>query len=122
MVHLPFPYGRAAVVLGVVGLLASKAAAEAPDAWFTPLLQGGSAAAVLGAMCYFLAVRMERKMDESVKAQKEIADEFARAQMEMARALNHASKSNLLVVLALRSLDGNLAEMAKVAADEIDTR
>lgn len=119
---LPFHYGRAALLLASIGLVASKVAGDVPEAWYSPILQGGSAAAVLGAMCYFLAVRMERKMDESVKAQKEIADEFAKAQMEMARALNHASKSNLLVVLALRSLDGNLSEMAKVAADEIHTR
>lgn len=107
--NLPFPYGRIAILITGAAFLASKAAEIAPDSWWQPLIQGGSTGAVLGAMCYFLAVRMERKMDESNKAQ-----------MEMARALNHASKSNLLVVLALRSLDGNLASMAQNLANEIE--
>lgn len=83
--------------------------------WYSPLLNAGA----LGAVTMWFMWRGEKKLDEQTKAQREMTQEMSRSQREMAMALTLNSKSNLIVVLALKNQDAAITEIAKQLEAEI---
>lgn len=75
-------------------------AQQLPAEWWTPLVQGGSAGAVLGAFCVWFAIRMERILER------------------LREAMERNTNSLMVSVLNTRHLDDALKPLAEKLAAE----
>lgn len=71
--------------------------------WWSPLVNAGA----MGVVLLFFMWQSSKKEDERIVAQRELA-----------KALNSSTMGNMVIVLALQSLDGNIKDLARRVADD----
>ena len=88
-----------------IALILAQSTVTPSSEWYSPLLNAGA----MGVMLLFFMWQSSKKEDDRIAAQR--AD---------SSAMNAMAKSNMIIVLALKGLDANVASLAQQLKEEIE--